>query len=307
MKHFKRAFILGAGFSKSFCPGMPVISDLSNVLFNNDGNAEYSELRSFAQKYYEASNHLQDTHEIENIATVILNKKIFKNDIERHRFRILRYQLLKLVHNQTEAHTMEAESRDQLTRFISFCRNSSSLLITFNYDLLVESCSEVSYGIVEKYQSQIHSPETRTDFIKLHGSLNWFRAKGAQHTDINSVYRVDEQDEHFAIHRFDIPVFIPMAHAKETFLNGTLFSTLWAQAIHYLEQAPEIILIGYSFPLTDIDNLYFILDFAQKISRIVVFFQNPDDYRLKRLRCIFGTEKVINMDAKRFLHQNYLS
>ncbi|MFP4015285.1 MAG: hypothetical protein ACLFVQ_14445 [Chitinispirillaceae bacterium] len=307
MKNFKRVFILGAGFSKSFSPGMPVISDLSDVLFNDDNNTDYAELRSFASRYYEASNHLQDTRDIENVATVILNKKIFKNDIERHRFQILRYQLLKLVHHQTKNHRLEPGCRDQLTRFVSFCRNSSSLLITFNYDLLVEACSDVSYGIVNKYQSQIHPTGTGTDYIKLHGSLNWFRAKGAQRTDINSVYRVDELDEHFSIHRFDIPVFIPMAHAKETFLDGTLFSTLWAQAIYHLEQASEIVLIGYSFPLTDIENLYFILNFIRKISRIVIYFENAADSRLERLKGIFGRERVINMDAKKFLYRSYLS
>ncbi len=306
MKRFRRVFVLGAGFSKAFCPDMPVISDLSHLLFESGTGEDYAELRTFARRYYRASNNSEETHDIENIATVILTKQIFKNDVEMHRYRILRHQLLKMIHQQTRDHTMSAKKATSLTEFVHFCRESDSLLITFNYDLLVESCADVSYGIVNSYQPCSPLSGHTTDYIKLHGSLNWYRAKGAERTDINSVYRVDANDEHFSIHQSDIPVFIPMAHSKGAFLNGTLFSTLWAQAIHYLEQASQIVLIGYSFPPSDIENLYFFLNFKEKIERIVVFFKDHHDRRFERLGYIFGRNTVLNLDAAEYVRHEYL-
>jgi hypothetical protein len=144
------------------------------------------------------------------------------------------------------------------------------------------------------------------EYLKLHGSFNWFKAKGDD-TDIfnaNAIYHVDENDENYAIHKTDVPVFIPMAHSKESFLNGSLFTTLWARANDRLKNADEIVFIGYGFPFTDINNFSFFLEYKGKITKIVVYEQ-PDSVNLDRLKLIFGADKIINMDAKQFIEENY--
>ena len=69
-----KAFVLGAGFSKSFCPGMPAINDLTDKLFDEklQPKTDYPELCDFIREYYAKGSRSQDIRNIENISTAIL-------------------------------------------------------------------------------------------------------------------------------------------------------------------------------------------------------------------------------------------
>jgi len=96
-----------------------------------------------------------------------------------------------------------------------------------------------------------------------------------------------------------------MAHAKELFLHGTLYNTLWVKANYYLQNADEIYFIGYGFPETDIDNLLYFYQFKDKIKNIIVYYSKDKLSEFKRLERIFGTNKILNIDAKEFISKNY--
>ncbi|MCD6441582.1 MAG: hypothetical protein J7L86_07375, partial [Candidatus Marinimicrobia bacterium] len=98
--------------------------------------------------------------------------------------------------------------------------------------------------------------------------------------------------------------FIPMAHGKELFLHGTLYNFLWVKAFNYLSDAREIYFIGYGFPETDINNLIYFWQFRNKIKNIIVYYENDNDPELSRLRKLFGSNVVKNVDAKKFLSDN---
>ncbi|MEO8234608.1 MAG: hypothetical protein ABI549_04270 [Flavobacterium sp.] len=55
-----------------------------------------------------------------------------------------------------------------------------------------------------------------------------------------------------------MPLIIPPVHDKEYDFYGDIFSTLWSKAEEDITKAKKIILIGYSFPITDIrtNNLF---------------------------------------------------
>lgn len=303
----KKAFILGAGFSKSFCNDMPAINDLTDKLFDEklQPQTEYPQLCDFIKNYYNKGSQSPAIRDIENISTAILSKKIFKNDAEKFKFEILRYQILKIIHDKIKGHNIDTEEKKTLLkRFVNLCNEGkNNTLITFNYDLLIESTDEwITYGVTNSYpataiRQRLGGP---TEYIKLHGSFNWFRAKGTTEQDMHYIYRVDKQDDEYSIHSDDVPVFIPMAHTKDSFLNGSLFNTLWAKASEALRVADEIYFLGYGFPTTDLSNLFYFLDYKEKIKKIVIF-DNPESENYKRIKSIFGSSVVIKQDAFEFI------
>lgn len=306
----KKVFILGAGLSKSFCPGMPSINDLTDELFNEktQPKTEYPELCEYIRSYYKYSNQSKEIRNIENISTAILSKRIFKDDSEKHKYDILRYQILKIIFDKITAHSISSiEDKNLIQRFAKLCNDKShNSLISFNYDLLIERTGTwVTYGVTNNYPTAVFQDSLGypTEYIKLHGSFNWYRAKDSFTQDMHHIYRVDEDDAEYSIHKDDVPVFIPMAHTKDSFLNGSLFSTLWAKAAHALKMADEIYFLGYGFPETDLNNLFFFLDYKEKINQIVIYDDESSD-NFKRLQSIFGKTLVIKKDAKLFIEEN---
>ena len=47
---------------------------------------------------------------------------------------------------------------------------------------------------------------------------------------IKQLAKIYKNDNCQFIHNSDVPVFMPMAHAKEKFLTGSLFNTIWSKA-----------------------------------------------------------------------------
>jgi hypothetical protein len=314
----KRCFVLGAGFSKSFCPDIPLISDLTDLLFieKMEESTKYLELCEYVRAIYRRSNKAKEFRNIENIATAILSKRIFKDDLDRINHMVIRYQLLRLIHDKINTCRVTSPNAEQILRsFVAYCTGSrrngeTNTIITFNYDLLIERTKGwIDYGsTVIGYPSYTKQDMLGypVEYLKLHGSFNWFKAKGDDSTVFNSnaIYHVNEDDENYQIHKTDVPVFIPMAHSKESFLNGSLFNTLWAKANDRLKNSDEIIFIGYGFPFTDMNNFAFFLEYKEKITSVVVC-EDPQSMNLSRLQTIFGKHKVSNVDAKEYIANNY--
>jgi len=306
----RKSFILGAGFSKSFCNNMPAINDLTDKLFIEKLQPKtiYPELCEYIKKYYKLSSESTYIRNIENISTAILSKKIFRNDAEKHNYEILRYQILKIIHDKIKSYEVDSEDKIKtLRRFVNICsQKRANHLITFNYDLLIESTGAwITYGVTNNYpatsiQEVMGYP---IEYIKLHGSFNWFRAKGTIEQDMHYIYQVDSNDTEYAIHEDDVPVFIPMAHTKDSFLNGSLFNTLWAKASHALNTSEEIYFLGYSFPETDLSNLFYFLDFKEKIKNIVII-DGKESENYIRLSHIFGKDVITIKDAMIFIEEN---
>ncbi len=321
-----QVFILGAGFSRSFCRSMPLMRDLADSFFEDKSREAYPELYDYIRETYRNGNNYDGIKDIETIATVILSKKIFCDDMEKYNFEKLRYQLLKFIRDKYYSFAADRDKENILREFItsvrsvkisqgSMSRKARRIFISFNYDLLIERLGvQVDYGFLDSYakfkpiRNYLHGSKS-IEYIKLHGSFNWFKAKGTDDFDINKVYVVNENDVHYNIHSRDIPVFIPMAHAKDAFLRGSLFSTLWADAISKLEEAEDIYFIGYGFPQSDVNNLFLFLKlnkFKEKLRKIVVLDESDDQEDLKRLEGIFGADIVENNDASAFIEKELI-
>lgn len=324
----KRIYILGSGFSKSFSDNMPTMQDLTERLFRLKGAPEYRRLTEFIHDLYTKSNHLEDFYNIEHIANIIFSKRIFKDFEEQLDYEKLKFELIKFIYREITRQKLDHSKADTLYRFLYECtrepgKPSQDVIFNFNYDLIIETVLKqkarenkesilIEYGLqFERYEPQPSLSQFQDDYhhlemLKLHGSFNWFRAKGSDSNDIRNIYLVDEEESSFSIHINDIPTYIPMTNVKALFLTGTLYNTLWAKAIDHLNDCDEIVFIGYSFPITDLNNLALFLDYKDKIKYINVHQQTAGTPKLKRLYQLFGEKVVVNEDARNFIEEKIL-
>lgn len=317
---YRRIFVLGSGFSKSFCPRMPTLRDL-NELVPFGIPDEFPHFRDYCKKFLELCNGQQEYLNIETLATSILSAQIFPGERERLYHASLRFELLRFIANAIRHDgAIDPSSAGILKSFLKRCVNCPSegtrdtLLLSFNYDTLIEhaisSDEKLSAQVSVDYGVRI-DPADRSaqraatghtvDLIKLHGSLNWFPIKGVTDMlDLKSVCQVEPEDRSFPIYCEDTPIYIPMAHAKESFLRGSLFNLLWSKADYYLKNAEEIYFVGYGFPKSDMNNLEFLLKHRDRFKKVVVF-ERKDHPDLKRLQALLGDGLVACEDAKEFL------
>ena len=316
---YRRIFVLGSGFSKSFCPQMPTLRDL-NELIPFGISDEFPHLRDYCRRFLELCNNQAEYLNIETLSTSILSAQIFPGVRESLYHSSLRFELLRFIAGAIRHdHAVDSQSAAILRKFLTGCVNCPSegvrdtLLLSFNYDTLIEDVITddakmnarvaVDYGvrIDPADRSAVRAPRTHSvDLIKLHGSLNWYPVKGASDPlDLKNVCQVEPCDRSFPIYREDTPIYIPMAHTKESFLRGSLFNLLWSKADYYLKNAEEIFFLGYGFPKSDMNNLEFLLRHRDRFKKVVVFERegHPD---LERLRELLG-EIVVSCDAKEFL------
>lgn len=326
---YKKIYILGSGFSKSVSQTMPTLKELTQELLLIDDNKNYYELSNFIKNLISLANNNPEVTTIEKITSIILSKGLFYNTEEKIYYSTLKHQLLRWVFERIEADSPEvdADKKESLIEFFEKCNKQPeeandaglSLVLSFNYDLLLERLLSQSQGPgwdfdyiinLNAYRgSRQHGAITgKPDFeyLKLHGSLNWFTAPGADRNDLSNVYLLEENDPSmYLVHNRDIPVYIPMAFAKTEFFVGSLYNILWNIGRRCLEETDEIIFIGYGFPLTDIDNLYFFLNFKSKITDIVIL-EKENSPKIKRLQTLFSNSRIINQDAYGYIRENCL-
>ncbi len=90
-----------------------------------------------------------------------------------------------------------------------------------------------------------------------------------------------------------MPLIIPPVHNKEYDFYGNIFSTLWSKAEEDITKAEKIILIGYSFPITDIrTNNLFKRAFSKRKTMPQIIIVNPNSSQIEeRFIFEFGIKK----------------
>lgn len=316
--------MVGSGFSKSFCPEMPTLKDLNDRIPEGIG-PECLALKNYCRWLADLCRGEPEYLKIESVATDILAAQIFPSEAERLRNAELRFELLRFIAMSMRKNVPLSERASRLfSKFLSAvsndcdCPRRDNLILSFNYDTLIEDqirqdpflfqTVSVDYGVNMEFADRFAVSERRSrtvDLLKLHGSLNWYSVKGAgEEFDLKNVCRVERGDGDFPMYEKDNPIFIPMAHAKESFLKGSLFNVIWAKADYYLSNADEIFVIGYGFPQTDGNSFPFLLKHRDRIRQVVVF-EKPGDTSVERLKRLFGKDVVACRDAKDFLSEMF--
>ena len=280
---------------------------------------KYPELMEFMRNLNKKSNGSKELTSMEAVCSLILGRDIFYNSSVYLHYQILQNQLVHWLYEKIDnaAKTVDPDKKEALKNFILQCvypeNGEKSLVITFNYDLLIERLfagmndlpCRLDYIIrLNNYFGE--APQsTRKDifpYLKLHGSFNWFRSPGSIICDTNNVYLSEENGySRNLVHHNDIPVFVPMTFSKQSYLEGSFFNVLWNIAQRYLEMAEEITFIGYGFPLTDLINLAFFLNYKDKIKHVVI--KGEEEHKQARLEALFGKDRIVERDAVDYLSQ----
>ncbi|MBO7094491.1 MAG: SIR2 family protein [Spirochaetia bacterium] len=316
MDTYKRIYVLGSGFSKSISKNMPAMSGLSQELRKADDD-KYPELMEFMRNLNAKTNGSRELTSLEAVCSLILGRDIFYNSSVYLHYQILQDQLVHWLYEKIDnaAKTVDPEKEEGLKKFILRCvkpeDGKKSLVITFNYDLLIERlfASVKDFPCKLDYIVRLNSyfDEKKTSvnkhifpYLKLHGSFNWFRSPGSIICDTNNVYLLEEDGySRNLVHHNDIPVFVPMTFSKQSYLGGSFFNVLWNIAQRYLELAEEINFIGYGFPLTDLINLAFFLNYKDKIKHVVIM--GEEERKKARLEALFGKERIVDCDAIEYI------
>jgi hypothetical protein len=311
MKKYKKIIVLGAGFSKALCNSMPLIKDLLNEGDIKEDNL----LKRFLIKSKER---LHSSFDVENCVSYILSREIFFNDEDDIEFYTLRKQLLKNIYDKMKNLEIDNDNILILEKFISYCGKENVLLVTFNYDLLIENACKrlqehnqffiLNYGIglkenpyqVEKIIDGGNFADIPIQLLKLHGSFNWFSMNLSENARMDDIILLEKND---TPEIFNVPFYVPMSNTKNKYFAGDFYKTLWKKMKCYIDNAIELDFIGYGFPKTDFDNLMLFSRYKQKVKNIVISNTPADIENKDRLKEIFNEAEIHTMGAIEYIEK----
>lgn len=187
-------------------------------------------------------------------------------------------------------------------------------VFSYNYDLLMDNAlrrkgrlTDEGYGLTfnRVYDaSQWLGPEideSEVRLLKLHGSLNWIRCSIC---GSNLLLRKGKVGEWITT----IPNKCPKCHSEEEYMQRLIvppFQTknytdpaigyLWFEAVKALRKIQEIVIIGYSLPLTDFasEALFRVGINRIRRKRLRVTIVNPNDAVPSRFSEIFNPKEIV--------------
>lgn len=295
-----RVFILGAGFSKAINSVMPVLSELSDGVVSN-----------LHSRGVEIGDNLEAIADVERWLTLLADPVPWLSQAEQIRNVALFTDVSQAIYEVLNAMQTRASVErppDWLPPLVSYWNRTRETVITFNYDCLVELAflSTVSrsgmyrasdlYGIPISPAAQRvgGAPRQRQQafkLLKLHGSLSWWYS-GADAEQSDPIYwtgwrgRFGEVmqplwpefgDEDLVVDK--LPMLVPPAVTKTPFYKNRLLAAQWVQAAEALRDAEELVLMGYSVPVTDLTVTSLIVTQFKGTTIVPV---NPDPAVIKR-------------------------
>ncbi len=159
--------------------------------------------------------------------------------------------------------------------------STKNTFITFNYDNLLEKTLEDRLNLKRDKDYTTDSDIMNKDsniipIIKLHGSIDWIK-------DGNKI-KIKQKSDPNDKERIIIP---------PTFKKVGQSQKLWENAINYLKTATRIIIIGYSYPVSDAEFKYLLaVGLKDNISLQKVFFVNPNKKDFERVDSLFTTKNI---------------
>lgn len=175
-------------------------------------------------------------------------------------------------------------------------------LITTNWDILLEEylCRnniQYNYKFNSAYvldeDGEIFDKELldnkKISYIKLHGSINWFRCLSCGTLQIYNAdscgnYLFDDEKPERCLKCGQVstgeevqikPEIITPTMIKS--ITGQLYNNLWQNAAYELQQAKKIIFCGYSLPMADYEFRYLLKKNIQTNTEIDVVLYHDDD------------------------------
>ena len=323
----KDIWILGAGFSRQIYNGMPLMSDLAesvreiiserfdNPLMIKDVELALSELRDEAPWKSPADKH-------EDLA-------LYEMVVER-----IQRELQIPPHGVKQA---EQDSIDLGKRLVNTWHINRNHVITFNYDLVIESLldsvqcrsfrDDDKEGVIFCHPGVVYPipiPHVRTrtgrsfslpsqeitlSYYKLHGSLNYHTYR-EPFRNTNIYYKHHNEAEYLAE---GLQTFIvPPTDGKQVFIEHPVLHAIWTKAAEELANVDRgrIIIVGYSMPQTDLTVLSMLRStirssYIDGVVKPEILVVNPDPDAARRTKELLGVPNPVGQvtDVTAFLNQ----
>lgn len=266
-----RVYIIGSGFSRAVSQHMPILSELSvgiqRELERPGKPALPGSDTPIAQDFERWLSYLVEAPPWLTPGDVYRNLAAFEDIAES----------LHTVLSTAQIKAMEARVPDWLLDLVKYWQATQATVITFNYDLLVETAWYVAhpklsangmYGVPlmpaeSRVGAVLHPGQTNAGMrlLKLHGSLSWWYSgvgsppgdavydvgigrSGWTHSDFTEV----DSDASVVDKR---PLIVPPAAVKSPYYGNQIIRSLWAQAATAMRSAEELVVMGFSFPPSD--------------------------------------------------------
>ena len=126
MQNYRRIYVLGSGFSKSFLPSLPTLRDLNSYIPGKIP-PQFPHLQEYCRHFLAICNGQDEYLNIETLATAILSTQIFPGEKERLYQENLRFELLRFIASVIRREDpLEPSAAEVLFRFIEACANDTS-------------------------------------------------------------------------------------------------------------------------------------------------------------------------------------
>jgi hypothetical protein len=291
-----RVFVLGAGFSKAINTGMPVLSELT------DGVASILDSWGIG-----IGHDLEAIADVERWLSFLADPAPWLGSSEQGRNYALFGDVSRAIHEVLTAMEVTASVRSAppwLFSLVRYWNSESATVITFNYDRLVELAfldimsKSGMYWASDLYSIPISPAVQRVGgparqrlpafkLLKLHGSLSWwYSGPDAEQSDPiywmgwrgrfgDGIQPLWPEFGGESLVMDKLPMLVPPAATKTPFYKNRLLAAQWAQAAEALRAAEELVLMGYSIPVTDL-TVRTLIATQFKGRTIVPVNQDPD-------------------------------
>jgi len=308
MSSVKRVLILGSGFSKAIFPVMPLVSDLREGLQDIEALRQepYASMASepelllshlaLSQPWRTASEGLSDRALFVQAQTA-LARQIADCETEAFRAPVPEWAgaLLRALHcSRTPVITLNYDTVVERLLLRFFPKGTASPNPPREYDLYDLPLSPI-WARAGNALLGLKAETFR--LIKLHGSINWFYSGPEGYPGEQVYYRAVNADSPFQDHQGrdgvgpgieclcsdKTPLIIPPTAEKSQFYGNQTIRTLWVAARTALEEAEEILCVGYSLPATDLTMRLFLQSVARPQRVVIVNKELPQSPRGLRL------------------------
>lgn len=157
----------------------------------------------------------------------------------------------------------------------------------------------LKYKVGDKFKPKAMDRAFDERILKLHGSIAW-------HEDsAEATIRVLDNDGNMKWER--IPIIVPPVLDKSQHFAIGRLRAQWANAHLALEQADEIVIVGFSFPATDISCQFLFKSALKSRDKVRVVVVNRDAGVHQRYDSIFSDLPGVDVDYSYSSHDDALS
>lgn len=308
-------YLLGAGFSRAISESMPLLNELGRRVHDGD-----PVLRERVARY--------EIEDFETWMSLVATAEPYRSRAENHESLGLYSRAVRQVGRVLQDEVVIATRGDLptwLERLVQIWHATKASVATFNYDTLTEiaarrgSLYDPDARLVLPWPTVINFAPGGNDksigedsrnvawssfqLWKLHGSVNWYwvpeDSSGATLERVPLFDGAVEGEGSFDPARWlpgREPYIVPPVATKSVFYGGPLTTHLWQAASGALTASNDLVIMGYSMPVTDLTTLGLLREsFRHKRAlRVTVCDPHPAPV-VERLRGLLSPETELEV------------